>query len=561
MECRMKKPLVSVITCVYNGERFLKETIDSIINQTYEDMEIIIVDDASTDESRAIIESYSDPRIKTVFKEKNENLCYAFGIALEQVTGEYCAILGHDDVWMPNKTERQINYMEAHRECVLCFTRCNIIDQNSKKINEQHELFSVFNSYSYKTRHQHMEALYTMGNYLCGPSVIVRTKELKKLGGYDYSSLQYQDYDLWLRLLVEGELYILEEKLVNYRQILDTNTNISARNDKSERRSVHEKYHIQDYYLDYLPDRDFVLAFRKYFINPNAGSKEELLCEKMFLLKKKKNPYWTKRCIALLNDETCRNILDKTYHFTAQDFYKNNSEIIFGEPALYEYLNKSNTQMKRYREIAEKKAVLLNPKQTAAYLDFLFELIKQDEVEKAKELYHSQSLNIYVNSEVETLGLLFEVSEQEKQNSEEKVFRGKSSLQDVFLKYDKLKFLLRRYDFDIEDTETSEELLRFISEDNISGFLLTCVIDHSIINRIKVLNKVAMFLFDAEQSALALHLLRYAYKQSQDVDTSYNLAAVLLLSGYRDMAEKIASKIDSKEERVLELKAVIQGEL
>lgn len=557
----MKKPLVSAITCVYNGERFLKETINSIINQTYENIEIIIVDDSSTDESRAIIESYSDPRIKAIFKGKNENLCCAFGTALKEATGEYCAIVGHDDVWMPNKTERQIKYMEAHKECVACFTRCNVIDQNSKIINEQNELFSVFNSYSYITRHQHMEALYTMGNYLCGPSVVVRTKELKKLGGYDYSFLQYQDYDLWLRLLVEGDLYILEEKLVNYRQIRDTNTNISARNDKTERRSVHEKYHIQDYYLDYLPDRDFVLSFRKYFMNPNAESKEELLCEKMFLLKKKKNPYWTKRCIALLNDETCRNILDEKYHFTAQDFYKCNSEIIFGEPALYEYLNKSNTQMKRYREIVEKKAVLLNPKQTAAYLDFLFELIKQDEEEKAKELFFSEILNIYIDSEVETFKLLLKVSEQEKQNNEEKVFQGKSSLKDVFLKFNKLKFLLRRYDFDVEDTETSEELLRFIAENNVSGFLLTCVTDNSIIHRIKVLNKVAMFLFDAEERALALHLLRYAYKQSQDVDTSYNLAAVLLLSGYRDMAEKIASKIDSNEERVLELKAVIQGEL
>lgn len=331
MQMKQNKPLVSIVLPVYNGERFLRDTLDSIINQSYKNMEIIIVDDASTDMSRDIIDSYQDDRIVKIYKDKNENICCASNLAFKRVNGKYCALIGHDDIWYVDKIEKQVSFMEANPEYGVCFTRCNIIDQNNLVIDQQHVFNFVFNSYENQERESHIYQLYMNGNRLCAPSALIRKEDLDKVGWYDYSLVQMQDYELWLRLLTVSKLYILDEKLLAYRQILDTNTNLSTVNLGTALRTEHEFVYIREKYLYYLSNELYKEAFSSEFVNKDVFGEEEFLCEKMFLLKKMNNPFWIKKCSELLNEKSCRKILDEKYNFTVQDFYQDNKEIIYRE--------------------------------------------------------------------------------------------------------------------------------------------------------------------------------------------------------------------------------------
>lgn len=146
-------PKVSVILSNYNGERYLKESISSVLKQTYTDFEFIIVDDASTDSSREVINSYNDPRIKRYYAEKNRHIAYSLNRALEMVSGEYIARIDSDDIWEINKLELQVRYMDEHRECGACFTKVNIIDKYSAIANGIYEeYYRMFNDVENKSQ-------------------------------------------------------------------------------------------------------------------------------------------------------------------------------------------------------------------------------------------------------------------------------------------------------------------------------------------------------------------------------------------------------------------------
>lgn len=319
-------PLVSVVLPVYNGARFLRDTIDSIINQSYKNMEIIIVDDASTDESREIIDSYQDERIIKIYKDKNENICCASNLAFERMNGKYCALIGHDDIWYTDKIEKQVNFMEVNLEYGICFTRCNILNQDNRIIDEEHGFNHVFNDYENKEREAHIYQLYMFGNRLCAPSALIRTEDLKKVGSYDYSLVQMQDYYLWLKLLTVSKLHILEEKLLGYRQILDARTNLSTVNRKTELRTAREFVYIRENYLYYISNELYKDVFFSELMRKEVSCEEDFLCEKMFLLKKMNNPSWIRKCSELLNDKYCRIVLDEKYNYTVQDYYRDNQE-------------------------------------------------------------------------------------------------------------------------------------------------------------------------------------------------------------------------------------------
>ena len=99
------EPLVSVMLCSYNGAAHIKETIESILNQTYQNFELIIVDDASKDETPELIREFQDDRIKFIPLTENLNICNAGNVAFEEADGKYGALIGHDDIWLADKLQ------------------------------------------------------------------------------------------------------------------------------------------------------------------------------------------------------------------------------------------------------------------------------------------------------------------------------------------------------------------------------------------------------------------------------------------------------------------------
>lgn len=352
-------PKVSVIMPVYNGERFLREAIESVLEQTYENIQFIIVDDQSTDNSRSIIRSYADERIKTVFREKNGNVCLASNEAFSMIDGKYCALIGHDDVWRPDKIQKQVSYMEKNEECGVCFTRCNVIDQNNKIINKENFLFDVFSRAENATREDFSRKLIMEGNCLCAPSALFRVSTFNQVGTYKVSSLQLQDYDLWLRFLKISDVHILDEQLIEYRQILDETANLSAVNVNSQNRSVHEGNYIAEKYIYSLDNDLFIAIFNSEFVNKDSSSEEELLCERTFLLKKINNIYYLKHMMELLDNEKIFNVLQEKFDFNIADFYKENGGYIFWESGIFEYLQQLEKKVEQFQNLAQKQQKVL----------------------------------------------------------------------------------------------------------------------------------------------------------------------------------------------------------
>ena len=128
------EPLVSIITPVYNSEEYLEETILSVINQTYKNWELLLIDDYSTDNSYKIIEKYlTDERIKYLRNERNSGPAITRNVGLEKSKGEYIAFLDSDDIWAKNKLELQIDYMKKN-SIRICHGDYIFIDKNGKEI-------------------------------------------------------------------------------------------------------------------------------------------------------------------------------------------------------------------------------------------------------------------------------------------------------------------------------------------------------------------------------------------------------------------------------------------
>ena len=324
----IKKPLVSVIIPVYNGEGVIQKTIESILNQSYKNIEVIIADDASTDNSRKIIELYKqkDDRVKALFFEKNNNICYGGNSCVQQAKGKYIAVAGHDDVWNKDKLQKQVMFLEEHPMYGACFTWADIIDENDVVNNiEWIGLYHRFISNN-RDANRWLRKLFFQGNFFCAPSACIRKTVIDKVGFYRYGLVQLQDYYLWLRVLLETPVYILQEKLTLYRRFHSNGKNLSEVNLNTQRRDQHETQWICEDIVKRMTPEKFKQVFKEDMKNPNAVGEKEITCEKAFLLWKRGNCFAEKWFIELLEDEEYREIFDRQYGFSLQDFYKLNTQ-------------------------------------------------------------------------------------------------------------------------------------------------------------------------------------------------------------------------------------------
>lgn len=201
---------ISVLMSVYNSENFLKESLDSILNQTYPDFEFIIVNDASTDSSLEIIKSYEDPRIKIIDSDKNMGLTYNLNRALSVARGEFIARMDADDVAHRDRFKEQVIFMEQNRSVGVCGTSGEAID----------ELGNYLFDINLPVEDKKIKSLFLIGNEIIHSSVMIRHSILKKHGvTYDETFLSCQDYRLWVELMDKTTFYNLPKKLVKYREV------------------------------------------------------------------------------------------------------------------------------------------------------------------------------------------------------------------------------------------------------------------------------------------------------------------------------------------------------
>jgi glycosyltransferase involved in cell wall biosynthesis/Tfp pilus assembly protein PilF len=245
-------PKVTVILTSRNHENFLREAIDSVLAQTWQDFELIIWDDASTDHSWAIIQSYSDARIRAFKNETQLYGVYGINQAINISNGEYIAIHHSDDVWEPDKLEKQIKILNSRPESGAVFTLI-------KTINDAGEIINAITPFEQKnrTRQEWLRHFFTTGNALCHPSVLIRKQCYSDCGNYRSGLWLLPDFDMWIRLCLKYEIFILPEPLLRFRWH-DDDSNSSNSKISTLNRGSFESFIVLDNY-SHIHDIDEIL--------------------------------------------------------------------------------------------------------------------------------------------------------------------------------------------------------------------------------------------------------------------------------------------------------------
>lgn len=216
----MTQPLVSIITPVYNGEKYLEETLLSVFSQTYKHWELIVIDDGSaTDACAKICQKYSD-KMKYL-RQDNRGLSAARNRGIQEAKGEYIAFIDQDDIWLPQKLEKQVAYYlnlrEQGKNTGLIFTWLQNISATGEKISQV----------CYECGGKNYDVL-VFADFVGTPSsVLLPRSVLEDVGVFDENIKGNSDWDLWLRISRKYEMYSLNELLTQYRfngGSLSTNT-------------------------------------------------------------------------------------------------------------------------------------------------------------------------------------------------------------------------------------------------------------------------------------------------------------------------------------------------
>lgn len=199
-----QNPKISVIMSVYNGQRYLREAIESILNQTFTDFEFIIINDGSTDNSLEIIQSYDDSRIRIVNNETNIGLTKSLNKAIKQARGKYTARQDGDDISLPHRFLEQLSYLERHPEVALLGTSVYHIDEQGKVLGRVIVLTKPGDKLLKENQFNH-------GSTMFNKNVVVR------LGGYNEILKYSQDYELWLKIAKNHQVSNLSQLLYKLR--------------------------------------------------------------------------------------------------------------------------------------------------------------------------------------------------------------------------------------------------------------------------------------------------------------------------------------------------------
>lgn len=201
-------PKVSVLMPVFNSEVYLSEAIDSILNQTFEDFEFIIIDDGSNDRSQEIVRSYSDPRIRFYVNKQNMGVAATLNRGLELATGEYIARMDSDDISLPNRFKEQVDFLNRHQSVGVIGSNIEVFGENL-----------VTTTRNFPQNSQKLKAELLFSSCFAHPAVMIRRKcliQYKLKYSPEYNGIE--DYVLWWRMAEVTELGSVNRVLLRYRQ-------------------------------------------------------------------------------------------------------------------------------------------------------------------------------------------------------------------------------------------------------------------------------------------------------------------------------------------------------
>ena len=249
-----KRPRVSVIMPSYNHEEFIGCAIRSVLEQTFQDFEIVITDDGSTDGSVNEIKKFEDPRISLFVFEENQGAAITMHNSAFHSKGDYIAVLNSDDVFMPEKLEKQVKFLDEHPDIAAVFSHVTLLDSEGNDFGSEKNAFAQSN----RSRHEWLRHFFYKGNCLCHPSVLARRGVYTETEEFDSRNAQTMDFVKWIQLCMNHDIHIIEEPLVKFRVRSES---VSGSNIESRRRVFFEYIKVLEHFLEIRRISEFKKIF------------------------------------------------------------------------------------------------------------------------------------------------------------------------------------------------------------------------------------------------------------------------------------------------------------
>lgn len=215
-----EKPLVTIICLSYNHEKFVIESLNSVINQNYAPIELLIVDDFSTDNSKAVIENWlvQQPQVLFIANTNNLGNTKSFNNALKLAKGDYIIDLAADDVLLPNGIEMQVNAFQksAYPNLGIVYGNAEMINENGIFVSNYFPINNSGNVIEKRITGDVYESILKTGNSICSVSTMIKKSVFEELNGYD-ETLAYEDLDLWIRASRKYDFDFIDSVLIKKR--------------------------------------------------------------------------------------------------------------------------------------------------------------------------------------------------------------------------------------------------------------------------------------------------------------------------------------------------------
>lgn len=244
-------PTVTVVIPTYNAINYLPKTLESLLNQTFTDFEVIIIDDGSTDTTAQWLGNLTDPKIEIVV-QTNQCVAVARNLGITKAKGDYIAFLDSDDLWEPTKLEKQVQCLEANPDVGLVNTWIESIDEqgNHLSIVQAPEVEGkVWNQ------------IIVENPILCGSVPLIRRSCFKTVGVFDPNLLSAEDWDMWIRIAASYSFALIREPLVSYRQHLKSKSNNLEMHLLHRLKIIDKTFQSVPSQLQYLKDQAYGRAY------------------------------------------------------------------------------------------------------------------------------------------------------------------------------------------------------------------------------------------------------------------------------------------------------------
>ncbi len=243
-------PTVSVAIKAYNHAEYVHQSIASVLEQSFQDFEIVVTDDGSTDGTADVIARFTDPRIRFERFERNRGISAAMNATTARVRGEFVAILNSDDFALPGRLQTQVAFLRAHPQIAAVFGRPRRVGERGE-LAGGYEVFAVPFADGAAPRQAWLRHFFFHGNCLCAPTAMIR-RSVFESGRHDPRLTNLQDLDRWVQLLEHHEIHVLPDELTAFR-VRDGNRNMSAVRRDSTLRGVFELFEILKRYRGFEP--------------------------------------------------------------------------------------------------------------------------------------------------------------------------------------------------------------------------------------------------------------------------------------------------------------------